>query len=357
MKRYTIPGALGVALLVMVAACGTRGRAATPDAADTAHAAVLGPSDVAAARAADLVAGVPVSGTLEPAVDIRIASPIPEVVEAVLVKEGQPVRRGQVLARFRATALEPAALSAEAQRRKAANDYERMQNLLKEGAVSQSDVETAEVALRAAEAGEAQARKRLEEATVRAPVSGVISERHVESGDRVKDGDHLFQLVNTADLEFEATVPSEFAPRVHRGAPVTLKVSGGPDAGLGGQVARVNAAVDPATRQLKVYVTVPNRGERLVGGLYASGRVILGQARGALAVPQAGVRSDSSGKSYVLVVVGGRLARRDVTTGLVDEQAGLVQVTAGLAAGDVVVVGPAEGLQPGQAVRLTGREG
>jgi RND family efflux transporter MFP subunit len=354
MKPYTL------LLLVLVAACGTRGRAATPAsaaAAETSHAAVLGPNDVAAVRAADLVAGVPVSGTLQPSVDIRIASPIPEVVEAVLVKEGQPVRQGQVLARFRATALEPAALSAEAQRSKAANDYERMQNLLKEGAVSRSDVETAEVALRAAEATEAQARKRLDEATVRAPVSGVISERHVESGDRVKDGDHLFQLVNTADLEFEATVPSEFAPRVRRGAPVTLRVTGAPDAGLGGRIARVNAAVDPATRQLKVYVAVPNRGARLVGGLYASGRVILGQARGALAVPQAGVRTDSAGKSYVLVVEGGRLARRDVTTGLADEQAGLVQITAGLAAGDVVVIGPAEGLQPGQAVRLTAREG
>lgn len=357
MKRYTIPGALGAALLVMVAACGTRGRAATPDRADTAHTAMLGPSDVAAVRATDLVAGVPVSGTLQPSVDIRIASPIPEVVEAVLVKEGQAVRQGQVLARFRATALQPAALSAEAQRRKAANDFGRMQNLLKEGAVSQSDVETAEVALRAAEAAEALATKRLEEATVRAPVSGVISERHVESGDRVKDGDHLFQLVNTADLEFEATVPSEFAARVRRGAPVMLRVSGAPDAGLGGRITRVNAAVDPATRQLKVYVAVPNRGERLVGGLYASGRVILGQAHGALAVPQAGIRTDSAGKSYVLIVESGRLARRDVTTGLVDEQAGLVQVTAGIMAGNVVVIGAAEGLQPGQAVRLTEREG
>jgi RND family efflux transporter MFP subunit len=351
MKPYTL------LLLVSVAACGTRGRAATPAATDTTRAAILGPNDVAAVRATDLVAGVPVSGTLRPSVDIRIASPIPEVVEAVLVKEGQAVRQGQVLARFRATALEPAALSAEAQRRKAANDYERMQNLLKEGAVSQSDVETAEVALRAAEATEAQARKRLDEATVRAPVGGVISERHVESGDRVKDGDQLFQLVNTADLEFEATVPSEFAPRVRRGAPVTLRVTGATDAGLGGRITRVNAAVDAATRQLKVYVAVPNRGERLVGGLYASGRVILGQARAALAVPQAGVRTDSTGKSYVLVVEDGRLGRREVTTGLVDEQAGLVQITTGLAAGDVVVVGAAEGLQPGQAVRLTAREG
>ncbi len=361
MKRYIILGALGgVALIGVVAVrrpdrAGAAPRAAVP--ADSGPVTVLGASDVARAARADLIAGLPVSGTLKPSLSIRIAAPIAEVVEAVLVKEGEAVRQGQALARFRASALAPAALSAQAERRLAASDYERMQNLFKEGAVAQRDVENAEVTLRASEAREAEARKRLEETVVRAPVSGVISQRGVDSGDRVKDGDLLFQLVNTIELEFEATVPSEYVADVRQGAPVVLAVTGVTDPGLAGRVARVNATVDAATRQVKVYVTVPNRAGRLVGGLFASGRVVLRQIKGAVAIPATAVRSDASGKTYVLVVEGGRIARREVAVGATDEQASLVEIRTGLSGGETVIAGPASGLVPGQAVTIAGREG
>jgi len=358
MKRYVIVGALvGVALIVTVAARKSgRGEAATPSAAEGPAAVVLGAADVATVGKFNLVAGVPVSGTLQPSVVVKIASPVPEVVEIVLVQEGQAVQAGEVLARFRTDALQPAALSANAQRRMAASDFERMQNLFKEGAVSQRDVENAEVALRAAEATEALANKRLDDATVRAPVGGVISNRAVESGNRVKDGDLLFELVNTRELEFEATVPSEFVSSVRVGTPVALAVTG-QDVQLSGRVSRVNATADPATRQVKVYVTVPNPGARLVGGLFASGRVVLRQADGALAIPLVGLRTDQAGKPYVLVVERGHIARRDVVTGTRDEQASLVEITAGLANGETVIVGPAAGLEAGQTVTVAGGEG
>jgi RND family efflux transporter MFP subunit len=266
------------------------------------------------------------------------------------------VARGQVLARFRATALVPQAASAEAQRRIAAADYERMKNLFAEGAVSQKDVENAELSLRSAEANEALARKRLEEATVRAPVAGVIAARRVDSGDRVKDGDQLFQLVNTAQLEFEATVASQYAGQVRPGAPVALGVTGVDGGSVGGRVARVNAAVDEATRQVKLYVTVPNPKRRMVGGLFASGRVVLEEVRDVVAVPQPGVRTDQAGQQYVLTVEDGRVGRKDVTAGVEDEAQSLVQIVSGLAGGETVIVGPIEGLRVGDPVELVKRE-
>jgi RND family efflux transporter MFP subunit len=185
----------------------------------------------------------------------------------------------------------------------------------------------------------------------------VISQRAVDSGDRVKDGDLMFQLVNTAELEFAATVPSEYAAAIHPGAPVVLTVTGAGDAGLSGRVARVNATVDAATRQVKVYVRVSNNDRRLVGGLYASGRIVLSQVAGAIAVPPTAIRRDASNTAYVLIVDHERIARRDVVTGATDEQAGLVQITSGLEGGETVIVGPASGLEPGQHVTVTGGEG
>ena len=354
MKRYTVVAVL--ALAAGAAACGGDGQAETRTAV-AAPAAVLGASDVAIASRTDLIVGVPVSGTLEPGFDVRIKSPIPELLEAVLVKEGEAVQRGQVLARFRTELARANALSADAQQRIAAADYERMQNLFKEGAVSQRDVENAEATLRAAQANAAQAEQKLADITVRAPVAGVIAERAVESGDRIKDGDLMFRLVNTAVLEFAAAVPSSYVGGVRPGMPVSLAVTGVTGVTIGGRVSRVNATADAATRQVKVYVLVPNTGGRLVGGLFASGRVITRQSANALVVPQAALRAAPDSGSYVLLIVDGKIARRPVVAGDVDEVAGVVEITQGLTGGETVVIGAAEGLRDGDAVTVTGREG
>ena len=320
-------------------------------------AALLAADDVAVAVTADVVAGVPVSGTLQPAVDVKLTAPLADVIEKVMVDEGQAVKRGQVLARFRAGALEPAAASAEVRFRRATSDYTRMQNLAKAGAVATRDVEDAEAALKAAEAAWADARKRLDDATVRSPIDGVVAQRSVHSGDRVSDGDPLFRVVDTRELEFEATVPVEHVHAIRPGAQVQLTISGFP-ATVDGRIARVNATADEATRQVRVYVSVPNSRGALVGGLFASGRLVTAEADGAVAVPAAAIRGAAGGadSASVLVVEGGKLAKSRVTTGVRDDERDLVQVLSGVAAGDTVVTGPIEGLEPGRLVSIGGRE-
>jgi RND family efflux transporter MFP subunit len=343
-----------VALAAIAAACGGEGKA---EETVTAAATVLGASDVAIVERRDLAVGIPVSGTLEPAVDVRIKSPIPEVLEEVLVKEGQAVSRGQVLARFRSEMVRTASLSAEAQKRLAAADYERMQNLLKEGAVSQRDVDNAEAVWRAAEAQAVSAEQRLNDATVRAPVAGVIAERSVEGGDRIKDGDLMFLLINTSQLEFAAAVPSQYIGSVRPGIPVSLTVTGIPGSAIGGKVSRVNATTDAATRQVKVYVTVPNSERRLVGGLFASGRIITKHVAKTLVVPQTAVRTAADSSLYVIVIADSTARQQAVLIGSADEIAGLVEITKGLTGGETVVVASAEGLRDGDRVTITGREG
>ena len=98
--RWTAAAAL---LSAVAAGCG--GAGARNDAVSkTADEVLLSSRDLAPTTRADLATGVPVQGTLEPSVDVSIVTPYPELIEAVLVKEGQAVRRGQVLARLRVAA-------------------------------------------------------------------------------------------------------------------------------------------------------------------------------------------------------------------------------------------------------------
>ena len=344
---------LAAALLtVVVSGCGNSD-AKKNSASAGPGTAMLTTRDLAEVVHRDVATGVSVQGTLKPLADVNLLAPFPDVIEVVLAKEGQAVQRGQVLARMRMTSVAPAAASAEAQRRIAAADYQRMQNLLKEGAVAERDVENAEAQLRAAEAAAAVGHKRLDEATVRAPFTGVVAQRFLQSGDRVGDGDRLFRIVNIDELEFTASVTTDALGQLRPGAAVALTVSGLEGRQVYGHVARVNATVDQATRQVKVYVVVPNRDHRLAGDMFASGRIVLKQASAALAVPSSAVTAGTDGTAHAWVVGGGKLQQRTVTVGLRDEQNDLVEVRSGLQAGDKVVISAVEGLVDGQPVELS----
>lgn len=355
MDRLLKPVVLVMFLAALATGCGSHGGSRTGAAADsTANAALLASSDLATAARVDLSTGVPVSGTLAPGWQANVTSPFDDVLSDVLVREGQRVGEGEVLARFRDDQVRSNAASAKARLKSAAADYERQKNLLAEGAVSQRDLEAAESAWRAAQADESGASKRLADATVRAPRAGVVTQRSVQSGSRVRVGDPLFIVADTRELEFEASVPSEYVASLHPGSPVRLSVAGFPDGSLRGKVARINAQADAATRQVKVYVNVPNADRRLVGGLFASGNVVTREAKHVLAVPSAAIRHEGD-VNAVWVLANGRLARKPVHAGLRDEARDLVEVLDGLVEGEQVVIGPVDGFTVGRAAQVAGK--
>jgi len=346
MKRW-----LGAALLAaLVGGCGG---AAGKKSDSGPEPVVLTTGDLAVVTRTNVESGVPLQGTLHPLSDVTILAPFGDVIEEMMVREGQAVQRGQVLARMRTVSVAPVAASAEAQRRIAAADLQRMKNLLQEGAVAERDVEGAEAQLKAAEAAEAVAQKRLNESTVRAPFAGVIAQRFLQAGDRPGDGDRLFRIVNTDELEFAASVATEALDRLKPGAPVALTVSGLAGHQVMGRISRVNATVDEATRQVKVYVLVPNRDHALAGDMFASGRIVLDRAPGALAVPVNSVKAGSGSTAQAWVVSGGKLARRAITTGLHDELRDLVEVKSGVREGEKIIATQIDGLVDGQPVQLS----
>ena len=152
-------------------------------------------------------------------------------------------------------------------------------------------------------------------------------------------------------MRFEASVPAAQLSQVKLGAPVTFTVSGYPDRRFSGRVARINPTVDQGTGQVRIVVSVPNVSSVLVGGLFADGR-IAAESRTGLTAPYSAV--DLRGlKPTVLRLKGGVAERVEVTLGVRDEDQERYEIVTGVAAGDTLLTGAAQGITPGTAVRVS----
>jgi multidrug efflux pump subunit AcrA (membrane-fusion protein) len=129
---------------------------------------------------------------------------------------------------------------------------------------------------------------------------------------------------------------------------VHFEVTGYPDRTFEGEVTRINPTADPATGQVRVTVTVPNEGHDLVAGLFARGRIGSETAHGTI-VPAAAVREED-GRTQMTVVRDGKAQTVPVTVSLRDPLTERVLVVSGVKAGDLVLLGAAQGLTTGTPV-------
>jgi RND family efflux transporter MFP subunit len=352
--RRGTPMLMAVAVLALACNRGEGKPAAEPPAP-----AVIGPENIAVANDTTLTTGPTLSGTLEPELAATVRAELGGSVTELRADDGQRVKRGQVLARIDDTSLQDAYISARAALRSAEataqlarRNAERARRLNAAGAVADREVEDAETSATTAEGQVADAKARLATAgkqlgktVLRAPFDGVVANVTVSEGDVVQSGATLLSVLDPTTLRLEASVPAEDIAAVKPGTPVQFTVSGFAGRRFTGKVERVSPAVDPATRQVRVIVSLANSERSLVAGLFADGRIAT-ESHGAIIVPRAAI--DNSGiRPVVIRLKGGRVERVEVETGLQDRVNERVEVPRGLAAGDTVLLGGAAGLAPG----------
>jgi RND family efflux transporter MFP subunit len=352
---------LAAALLVL-AACGKEGDAAVQKAPEGVE---LTPDAVVMVQTQEIRTGPQLSGTLGAEREAQVRAQVGGQVLAVYADQGQAVRQGQPLARIDASALTDAASSAGTQVRSAElavqlarRNYERAQTLNQAGAMSDRDLETARTQLAQAQASlagaqstRASAAKQLGNTEVRSPINGIVAARPVSAGDIVQSGGELFTVVDPHSMRLQANVPADQLGQVRVGSRVTFTVNGYPGRTFTGTVQRISPAADPATRQVPVVVTIPNDEGTLVAGLFAQGRVE-STVRQGIMVPANAV--DETGVApTVLRLKGGKTERVAVQVGSRNPETEQVEITAGLAAGDTVLVGAAIGTPPGTVVRIS----
>ncbi|MBW3630759.1 MAG: efflux RND transporter periplasmic adaptor subunit [Gemmatimonadetes bacterium] len=325
----------------------------------------VGVENVAVVMRDQIESGPVISGSLKARSEASVRAEIGGTVVQVYAERGQAVSRGAVLARLEGATAEQAQLSAQAAVRSAERNYEvaqreqeRTATLVQAGALATRDLEGARNAVSSAQAQLAGARAQLAAAAkqvantvVRSPISGVVSDRPVNAGDVVSPGTALFTVVDPRTMQLEANLSSDQLSEVRIGAPVTFTVSGYPGRSFTGRIERISPAADPLTRQVPVFISIPNAGGALVSGLFAEGRVTA-STRQALVVPFAAV--DQTGVSpTVLRVKGGVTERVPVQLGLSDPETERVELVSGVVAGDTVLTGAATGVSVRTPVRIT----
>lgn len=359
------PLRLGALLcLIAIALSGCQKKA--PAAAAEGEPIQLGRENVAVAENDELKSGPTISGALMAERQATVRAEVNGTVLEVFAEQGQAVANGARLARLDDSGIRDAFESAKSLKRStdeavelASRNVERSKSLHEAGAISARDLEQATWSLTNAKGQQADAEARLASAErqlrkteVRAPLAGVVSERRVNVGDDVTPGTALFTVVDLGSLRLEASVPSEQLSLLKVGSPVEFSVDGFKGKLFLGKISRINPTVDPATRQVRITVTVPNDGGRLAAGLFAQGRVTVSSQSG-VAVPVAAL--DERGiEPVVYRLKSGRVERVPVKLGVRDELAERIQLTAGVAAGDTLLLGSAQGISEGSAVRVVG---
>lgn len=308
---------------------------------------------------------VRVSGPISPRRQAALTALVGGVVEAVNVRPGDEATEGDVLVQIDTRNLRiqlgqqrNTAEATRAQLVLAESQLERTRALIERGLSTSSGLEQAEsnvAALRAnlaaLEGQVTAAEAALEDAAVTAPFTGIVSARSAEPGQAVSPGAPLLSIVDLSVLEMQGSAPVGVNTQIAPGQKVTVTIEGIAGRTFEGVVDRVNPVAIEGTRTIPVYITLENAEGLLRGGMFATGQIVVAERDDAIAVPAVAIREDAAG-DYVLKLENGVLARQAVVRGESWNRGQMVEISEGLAEGDVVVSAPLPELNPGDKFEM-----
>jgi RND family efflux transporter MFP subunit len=348
-----------------------------------------------------------VSGTLVSPDQAKVSSEVAGIVREVPVQLGTEIRAGDVLVRLEprelALALERAdsalkqveaqlglsrsdseqvppddqvatVRQAMANRDDAKNAYDRAEQLNSRGLLSKVDRDTADTRLKVMDANYQAALdnvralratlqdrrasydlavKKLNDAVIRAPVAGSVSERLVQPGEFIRENTQVVTIVQMSPLKLRTSIQEKFAGMIHQGQEVKFAVEAFPDRTFSGKLAYVSPAVDQTTRTFGIESLVDNPDRVLKPGFFAKGTIALKVDDNVMVVPDDTV-STLAGVSTVYVIEDGKARQQIVTLG--SREGKQWEIVEGLKGSEVLAASQLNQLATGMSVN-TGEGG
>lgn len=361
-KIIGIAVAVGIVALLGYRIIEARNKAKPADAVERifpVQATVLRPSDVPHV--------IVLTGNIKPKNEVEIAAKIGGRVERIVADLGDRVRAGGALAviehreiLLQVKQAEAGYAAAKVGYQNAKDDYARSVKLQEAGAVSDAQLDGLRTRMEAANAQLAQAdaavgltREALRNATVSAPIPGVVTRRSIELGQLAVPGMPIYTVQDAAVMKFSAGVDAGDLAALKKGMPVGIRVEAFPGEVFEGVVARISPALDPYTRRATIEIEIKNKDGRLLANMFARGVIEIGKETGALALPPTAVLEDA-GSRYIFVVDGAKAAKRPVELKFANDQVAVIRT--GAQAGDNVVVAGQELLNDGAKIEVVQAE-
>lgn len=327
---------------------------------------------VSAAQTDTVIRLVPLTGTVTSARIAKLSAEVSGQVEAVHVEVGDHVETGAVLIeldreieQLTLEALQALTRQAGAELADAKRRYDDAKRLREQRNISENqlrlletEVEIDGATLKQKRAEERRQQARVDRHTLRAPYSGVISERLTETGEWIEPGSPVLTLVAIKELRIEFRVPQEFYSSINPQTALSVTLDAMPDREFVGTIVAVVPVSDASSRTFLIHVKVDAGDANLTPGMSVHGKLNLATGRQGVVISRDAILRHPDGRVTVWVINADgeppTVSEKRVTTGHSFD--GLITIREGVQAGDVLVVRGNESLQEGQPVRIKHRE-
>jgi RND family efflux transporter MFP subunit len=365
----------GIAISVMRVLKARKAQQETVAAATAANAKAqsvveLASHEIVTVQTGDLTLTLPFTGTIRATRSAFIKARVPGDLQGLLLREGDTVKAGQIIARVEVTEyaarLQQAQDQAEAAKAQiliAQRQFENNKALVEQGFISKTALDTslatlnsAQATYRAALANIDLGKKAVQDTVLRSPLSGVIAQRLVQNGERVSVDTRVLEVIDLSQMEVEAAMSPSDAMKVRIGQQAEINVEGR-SAALNSLVARINPNAQLGSRNVLVYfnlATAPS----LRQGLFVQGVLNTGKITGLL-VPSHAIRMDKP-TPYVQVIENNKVRHQTVPVGTTGQMiintrpVSVAHILPGvLNENSVLVAGTVGILREGTSVKLT----
>ena len=299
-----------------------------------------------------------VIGTTAAVQGVTVSADLPGLVARISFESGRAVSQGDVLVELDTREEQAQLTAAEARRELARLNFERMQALVVDGAISRADYDQAAAEQKSTDARVGEIKAVIARKTIRAPFSGVLGIRQVNLGQYLSAGDPVVPLQSLHPIYVNFGVPQQQTARVRVGGRIRVTADELSGVEFTGRVTAVDSVISQETRNVQVQATVPNPGGKLRPGMFVQTSVVTGATRSNVSLPASAISYAPFGDSVFVVTdmkgAGGQLYRgaRQQFVKLGPSRGDRVAVLSGVNAGDEVVTSGTFKLRNGAAVHV-----
>jgi RND family efflux transporter MFP subunit len=295
---------------------------------------------------------IQVAGTVASTQEARLSFKVGGIIRSITVKEGQAVRKGQLLASLDLTEINAQVTQAMLASEKAERDFTRVKRMFEDTAATLEQLQNVTTGLEVAQQNVQIARFNKQYAQLVAPLDGMIARKLLNEGELAAPGNPVLFLTSSrpADWVVRVGVSDRDWARLGVNDPATVVLDAYPEEVFRGTVTELAQAADPATKLYEVEVRIVPNGKRLASGLFAKVMLTPSQSRSYHVIPVEALVEGQGREGYVFVVKEGKAYKVPIKIGYLSDDK--VLVTQGLDGVEEVVTAGNAYLKEGTAIRV-----